>query len=431
VAQATIARLPTKRVLVGAGAAVAVLLLALILFLTVGGGGNKRKPPSGVVPAQNVVGSIGVNVHLSYGDTTYSRFPVLMASLKALGVRNLRDGACAGCVQSNQRMQQLGRAGFRFDLIMGDPKNSTGTLQQNLASVKQLAPFVTSVEGPNEWDNSGDPRWKANDLSYQRQLYNAVKDDPKLRRIQVIGPSLVNSTSFAKLSGIGSSLDAVNLHSYPPDGSPPASNVSEELRLAASEAPRKPVVSTETGYRTGGPPLPGNKPVNKKLEGAYLDSLVLEYYRAGIRRSYIYELIDERPDPAGKNPQEHFGLLNADTHPKPAFSALRNLIKLLSVGGPAGATALEPAHVTATTLDGSPIHTLTMQRGDGSQVLAVWETSPGGRPHPLELTVDQSASLSIYRPSVARVVQRRLGPVTDARINLGADPVLVVTGPGA
>ena len=205
----------------------------------------------------------------------------------------------------------------------------------------------------------------------------------------------------------------------------------EELRLAASEAPRKPVVATETGFRTGGRPLPGNRPVNKGLEAAYVTSLVLEYYRAGIRRSYLYELLDERSDPQGTNPEEHFGLLNANTRPKPAFTALRNLIKILSVGGPASPLTLQPPHVTATTLDGSPIHTLTMQRGDGSQVLAVWETAPGRRPHPLELTVDQSASLSIYRPAIGSGVQRQIGPLTDARLKLGADPVLVVTGPGA
>jgi hypothetical protein len=430
VAQTTIARLPTKRVVLGVGAAAAVLLLALVLALTLGG--RKSRPSSGgTVPAQNVVGSIGVNVHLSYGDTTYSNFPAVMARLKALGVRYVRDGACAGCVQENARLRQLGQAGFRFDLIMGDPKNSTGTLQQNLASVRQIAPFVTSVEGPNEYDNQGDPQWLSKDLAYQRQLYRAVKGDPKLRHIQVIGPSLVNSASFAKLAGIGTSLDAVNLHAYPPNGGPPATNVDEELRLAASEAPRKPVVATETGFRTGGRPLPGNRPVNKRLEAAYVTSLVLEYYRAGIRRSYLYELLDERRDPQGTNPQEHFGLLNPNTRPKPAFTALRNLIKILSAGGPTSPLTLQPPHVTATTLDGSPIHTLTMQRGDGSQVLAVWETAPGRRPHPLELTVDQSASLSIYRPAIGRGVQRQIGPVTDARLKLGADPVLVVTGPGA
>ena len=77
------------------------------------------------------------------------------------------------------------------------------------------------------------------------------------------------------------------------------------------------------------------------------------------------------------------------------------------------------------------LHTLAMQRGDGSQVLAIWETAPGRVAHPLELTVDQSSSLSIYRPSVSGSVEQRIGPLTDARLKIGADPVLVVTRPGA
>lgn len=426
---ATITRRPKRLIAIAAAVPIAALVLAIVLLVVLSGG--KSGPPRGAaVPAQNVVGSIGVNVHLQYLDTAYRNFPAIEARLEALGVKNIRDGACVGCAQENQRLQQLGQAGFKFDLIMGDPKGQSGKLPQLVGLVRQFSPYMTAVEGPNEYDNQGDPQWAPKLRSYQQQLYKAVKGEDKLKRLPVIGPSFVNPESFREVGDLSRSMDASNLHSYPPNGAPPASNVDSELRRAEAMAPRKPAFSTETGYRTGGPPLPGNKPVDPRTASAYLTSLVLEYYRAGIHRSYLYELVDEKPDRFNKDPQQHFGLLHNNLKPKPAFHALHNLISLLSVGGPAKGQMQDPAG-TVTTLDGAPIHTLTMQRGDGSQVLAVWLTSPDKRIHKLELSLDDSNPVQVYRPGLSRKPQADLPTSTDFTLKLGREPVLVVIPPSA
>ncbi len=426
---ATITKRPKHLIAIAAGVPIAALVLAIVLLIVLSGG--KSGPPrAAAVPAQNVVGSIGVNVHLSYLNTTYKNFPVIAARLEALGVHNIRDGACAGCVQENQRLRKLGQAGFGIDLIMGDPKGTTGKLPQLVSLAHQFAPFLTSVEGPNEYDNQGDRQWAAHLRSYQQQLYKAVRDDDKLRGVKVVGPSFVEPDSFRQVGDLTKSMDAANLHPYPPNGAPPASNIDRELRRAAAFAPRKPAFATETGYRTGGPPQPGNKPVSSDVAAAYLTTLVLEYYRAGIPRSYLYELADERHDPRNRDPQQHFGLLHANLKPKPAYHALHNLISLLSAGGPARGQMDDPS-AAATTLDGAPIHTLTMQRGDGSQVLAIWLTSPDGKVHPVELTLDEGAPVQVYRPALSRRAQADLPSSTDAKIKLGREPVLVVIPPSA
>jgi hypothetical protein len=427
---ATITKRPKHVIAIAAGVPIAALVLAIVLILALSGGGSKT-PHGTAIPAQNVVGSIGVNVHLSYLNTTYSRFPAIAGRLKALGIHNIRDGACPGCVQENQRLQQLGRQGFGIDLIMGDPRGTTGKLPQLVGSANQLAPFITSLEGPNEWDNQGDPHWATNLSAYQQNLYKAVKDDDKLKGKPLLGPSFVDPTSFQKVAPqIAKSFDIANMHSYPPNGSPPASNIEGELARAAANAPRKPAYATETGYRTGGRPQPGNKPVDPRLAATYLTTLVLEYYRSGVPRTYLYELADERHDPTNKDPQQHFGLLNASLRPKPAYTALRNLVSILSTGGPATGQLQDPAG-TITSLDGAPIHTLTMKRGDGSQVMAVWLTSPDRKMHTLELTLDQSESVQVYRPTLGRRAQASLPTSTDDRIKLGREPVLVVIPPGA
>jgi hypothetical protein len=429
VGPATITKRPKQLIAIAAGVPIAALVLAIVLLMVLSGG--KSGPPQGAaVPAQNVVGSIGVNVHLSYLNTTYSRFPEIAARLKALGIHNIRDGACGGCVEQNQRLQQLGQAGVGIDLIMGDPKGTTGKLPQLMSVADRFAPFLTGLEGPNEYDNQGDPQWAPHLRAYQQQLYKAVRADHKLRNVKVVGPSFVNPDSWRQVGDLTKSMDVANLHSYPPNGAPPASNLDQEQRRAAAFAPRKPAFATETGYRTGGRPQPGNKPVSPRVAAAYLTTLVLEYYRAGIPRSYLYELADERHDPGNKDPQQHFGLLTADLKPKPSYNALHNLISLLSAGGPARGRMNDPTG-SVTTLDGAPIHTLTMQRGDGSQVLAVWLTSPDAKLHPLELTLDQSLPVQVYRPSQSRSAQADLPASTDAKLKLGREPVLVVIPPSA
>ena len=417
---------------------VCIAVAGVVVLATTGGGSRKSTSGNGTVTSQAMIGSIGVNVHLSYLDTAYARFPQLEQRLKALGVRYVRDGACSGCVQENQRLRQLGQAGIRLDLIMGDPGGQTGKLPQLVNLVRgQLAPFVTSVEGPNEYDNQGDPHWLPRLRAYQTQLYRAIKSDPKLRHIQVLGPSLVRSQSYGQLGNMVSSLDAANLHPYPPSGGPPAANLPAELRLAAQIAPSKPVFATETGYRTGGPAEPGNKPVSEQWQGALVPALALENFRAGIRRSYFYELVDEKPDPGGKDPQQHYGLLRQDLSPKPGYTALQNLIALLGQGGPVTGTPDAP-RATARSLDGSPIHTLTIQRGDGAQVVAIWLTSPHaqdaltktGKTHSVQLTLDSRAAVQVYRPALGRAPQASYKSSTRVSVKLGADPVLAVIKSG-
>ena len=112
-------------------------------------------------PAVALRDSIGVNVHLSYTDTAYADFPTLKSKLQALGVRHVRDGACAGCTEQQDRLRSLGEAGIGLNLIMGRPR-SHETVAQNVAMVEsRLAEHVVSLEGANEYDLSGDAEWAA------------------------------------------------------------------------------------------------------------------------------------------------------------------------------------------------------------------------------------------------------------------------------
>ena len=102
--------------------------------------------------------------------------------------------------------------------------------------------------------------------------------------------------------------------------------------------------------------------------GRYMSRLFLEYFDAGVERTFAYELIDQ-----GSNAREinqNFGLLRRDGSEKPAFRALRNLIRLLADAGP----DFEPGRL-AYTLEGETekVRHVLLQKRDGRFYLALWQ----------------------------------------------------------
>ncbi len=318
------------------------MLLALgvaALLLATRGGDDRALPPLPAAPAVaagDFQDSVGVNVHLSYGDTAYGDFPAVQRALADLGVRHVRDGACAGCTEANDRIRALAERGVRFTLIAGSPKDTTGTLPDNLASIRSLGPAVEAVEGPNEYDNQGDPQWASALRDYQRELAEGVAADPELKRLPVIGPSFVRPGSRAEAGDLSAWMTHGNLHSYA-GGGEPAAGLERERSLAATVSGERPVMATETGYHDAAGATTGQPGVDEETAAAYIPRLYLDYFRTGIRRAFVYELADQKPDPAGTDPERHFGLLRSDWTPKPAYAALKGLLAAIGDGAPRAA----------------------------------------------------------------------------------------------
>ena len=96
----------------------------------------------------------------------------------------------------------------------------------------------------------------------------------------------------------------------------------------SSVSGRKPVWATEAGFQTAARSRDGQPPVSEKAGAVYLLRTFLEHFISGVRRTYAYELLDESAEPALRKSEQHFGLLRHDFSPKPAYTALRNLLAL-------------------------------------------------------------------------------------------------------
>ena len=391
--------------------------------------------------ASSFVESIGVDTHTSYDYTPYGADPALVKQrLIELGVHHVREDLTLDDPAQYQTLNELASAGIHSTVILGKPTDGAAGLSE-MTSVLEgpLRGAVEAVEGPNEYDLHGGTDWSAEDGTYQAQIYAAIKSSPVLASLPVVGPSLGSWTSWNSVGNFSSSLDYGNLHSYP-NGDTPESNLAAQMQSEKRVAGVKPVIATETGYQTSMASAPGEQmPVSEAAQATYMPRLFLDYYAAGVSRTYAYELLDEFPDPGGEQAEAGFGLLRNDLSPKPAFEAVRNMISILDDPGP----EFSPGSLDYRIVDGSgsDLHQVLLQKRDGTYYLALWrDTSvwdrkartaiePGAAPVHIEFDRPLSNARE-FRPNASASPTRELPtgrhPVT---VQVGAQVVLVAVTP--
>jgi hypothetical protein len=168
----------------------------------------------------------------------------------------------------------------------------------------------------------------------------------------------------------------------------------------------KPVWATEAGFHNAmrGPAdqQPG---VSEPAAAVYLTRTFLQHFESGVRRTYAYELLDEKPERRGRDPEQHFGLLRHDFSPKPAFTALKNLLAL--VGSARRHTRLRPLRLDVS--GPADLHHLVLRKADGKYLVALWRTA---------------SVWDIRRKRALRVAPRRVSvTLPDARRVFAGDPV--------
>jgi hypothetical protein len=358
--------------------------------------------------ADSFVESIGVNVHLTYSNSPYNNFPKLNQALQDLGVRYIRDGVGLGRPDVYSRYRALAAEGIHLDMIVGDPlqRYGIGTLSQQLNMIESEFPeAVATLEGPNEFDEQGDPNWVEDLRNYQRSFWESVQQRPALASKPVLGPSLVYEDSRAELGSVSQWTDQGNMHPYPGGQMPDLeSHTNSELNLASTNTGSKPVEATETGYQNAvNNTQAGNRPVSEKATGIYTPRLFLDNYRRGIVRTYDYEMLDVEADPALTNEGLHFGLLKNDWTPKPAYTALQRLINLTEDPGPTFSP--EPLDYSVQNAPSS-LRQVLLERRDGTYDLVLWNA----------VSVWNTQSLTELNPSSPSVNVKFEAPIKGVKV---------------
>lgn len=394
-----------RRLGIAFAAAAAAVLATAALLLAVGGGDSEAPQlRPGALPAEGLVDSIGVVVHFNYVDTAYQRQPEVLARLRELGVRNIRDAMPSRGEPLEAGLRAARRQGIRATLATGDPARDPARAVGDSLAV--MGDDIAAFEGPNELDNSGDPAWPATLRGFMPALAAAVREQAP--GVPVIGPSFINPASRSQIPPDLPGL--LNGHPYP-GGKPPEPVLGDAVRELRRGAPRRGVVFTETGYHNALAASSDHPPVSEQAAAVYLPRLLVTAFGAGVRRTFIYQLADEVPDPGLGDPEQQFGLLRADLSPKPAFTAVQTLIAALRAS-PGERSGGRPDW--SLTVHGSgEVQRLTLVRRDGSRVIALWrpvsvwdrdarrpiETSP--LPVEVSFSLRGARDVSVWRPSVS------------------------------
>ena len=434
---------------------VALLLVTVALTVATYGsrsGGTRAPaaPPPAAVPVVVPVSagafrdSVGVNVHVAFHDTAYVGWPLLVSRLQSLGVVHVRDGAYGNPAPQWRQFNAdyvnavalAASHGIRFDFMVGQPGFQGGTLDQLLAALRgPLRNAAEALEAPNEFDHFvGGPNWPSVLTRYDKELYAKAKADPSLRSLPVIGPALVGANATRTLGNQQAWLDIGNVHPYTGGQSPGPDHSNSELARARVLSGPKPIWATEAGFFNA-PNATLRQSVPETTAAIYLLRTFLEHFKSGISRTYAYELIDDKPDPTATDPQQHFGLLRNDYTPKPAFTALQNLLAL--VGPTQGNTTLQPLRLT--TSGPNDLRQLVLQRPDGSYLIVLWRLASIWNPaqqHPQPITTQQTTIT--LPPDTTATIADPINTATStplplnhgqAHINIAADPLILTTTP--
>jgi hypothetical protein len=357
--------------------------------------------------ANAFVNSIGVNVHLSrtqapgprqYTSPYYANWSItngsnsLLKLLKDSGIQHIRgdikgDVICnpsCNIISTNQEVaeryiQAYTFAGIKSTVLADvrktlkihaplDPNGIPKVLKlfrDTKVSGQYFRNAIEAIEGPNEYDLNNehcptpvgatlpcsDPNvWAVPLQTYQKQLYETIRNDSVLSALKVIAPGGGGEPRIIdqqRIAPINDYFDNANHHPYPlfwiyPEQNDSRVGLSNYISQTDSAWFGKPKWITETGYHTAIKDSSGLKRGITELAQSKYQSRILAYnFSNNIARTYLYQFCDENINIAKNSQELNFGLIGLSDsiappahrpwklRPKPAYFSIKNLISLL------------------------------------------------------------------------------------------------------
>ncbi len=418
------------------------------------------------IPATDFLNSIGVN---STFPDRGQPLPKTISMIKYAGFRWVRGGieglTTAGPTTLRTYLELHRQTGVRFSwgLVSGgtDLKRLIETARP-LAAADALLAFEGNNE-PNNWgvayqgEHGGGraPSWLAV-AKLQRDLYQAVKSDPVLKKYPVWSISEagaeVDNVGLQYLTipdGAGTLLpagtrfaDYVNVHNYIYHPGSPGLADNKTWNAADPTGACKvdglygnhgttwgkhfrgypeadlltlPRVTTETGCTIDGP-------VTEEIQALNLLSMYLDQFKRGWSHTAVY-LLRDRTDEGGN---QSFGFFKRDDTPRKAAVYLHNLTTILADKG----ALARPGRLNFALAEQPPtVHEMLLQKSDGVFELLVWDERLRGAD---QATVHLGAvypRVKVYDPTLGTEPIKTTTAVDSLKLNLSNHPLIVAVFP--
>jgi hypothetical protein len=235
-----------------------------------------------------------------------------------------------------------------------------------------------------------------------------------------------NLVTFDPNMSLAGMADDSNTHPYPSYGSQPDPSITYSASLPVPG----PSVITESGYETN-PNDPSGVSQTVQAQGEL--KILLDGYKAGNSQTYLYELLDEKPDPSNTDTQMHFGVFNNDNTPKLAAVAIHDLTTILNANNTAENNFTPGTLAWSTTNLPATASTLLLQKTNGAFDLIVWDepastTSTGATAVTIALGATYG-SVEVFDPITGSNPIETVTNVSQLTLNLGQDPLIVEVEP--
>ena len=353
-----------------------------------------------------------------------TQFPTVRALLGEIGVGHVRDvaGNSAQLGRIKNIWQTLGvkltaLVDERTGKISAGQRLAPNAIGGAIAGLKTYlgTQAIEAFEGPNEFNrlerDYNYMGWPADLRAYQSTLYSLVNSDPTISNKMVIAPSIGGPKQdlfYSRLDKLDFAADQGSEHIYPNlVGFEQKAN--EILGLAKDVvAPGKKINLTETGYHSA--INSGAQYVTETVRSKYMARAMTSFAtHADIARGFIYQLVDNYPDPNLASPPLQMGLINYNLQPKPTFFAVRNMMHIMCDKN-------RPFNVGSLnyTLSGNltDVRRILFQKTNGAFYLLIWLEKLGmvknspvyNPPQAVTITFNQKIPLvRAYRPSQANI----------------------------
>lgn len=420
--------------------------------------------------AADFIDSLGVNIHPT--ADSYADLNLIQTNLAYIGFHNLRVNLGKDAVLSYR--QSLISQGMHLDYTTLPPAHAetyptTAEVQtaidKRVADIKNnhLEASTLSIESFNEYNgdaNLGNPDWAGILQTAQPYLFNQMRANlgtgPK-----VLGPSLIAKdlkTDAKELGDVSGSIDYENIHTYY-GGLAPESNYDdatpqtadfqnpagcaaltdsetfdERIEIATTcNSKAKPIIITETGYHND-KTVTNHTYTSMPAAAIYFPRVLLETFRIGIAKTFIYELMDEPYVLVSYS--RHLGLFTSDGQAKPAADAIHNLTSLLNDTA-ADSSSFAPGKLNfslaGTTTN---LHKVLLQKADGSYWLALWQgvsvfdrateediTDSSVQPQAVTLKLGTASTATVYADN--GTTAQNLGQATQFNLQIGPKVSLI------
>jgi hypothetical protein len=337
--------------------------------------------------------SVGIRMDLG-GANYMNNWTAAKNALTALKIKSVRTGSQdLGWNEDKQsRIMQLSALGVKIDFLFGDALQ-TQTAMENAIEWAAASGAALAFEGPNEWSkhyyNDQNPNWVTEVFTFQQAFRNYLRNGDGVNPAPwptgpILAPTVWKRDRWAfdqmGAANVDNYCSVGTLHYYHrntikptdtngilPDTSTPNAydyvSVSKTMDQAiADQQSFKPGTwVTETGEQHGGGGEEGNA-VTPIMAAKYIPRLLTEFFRRGVTRIFLFELLDQSPG--------NYGLLTNTGAQRPAYTSLKNLMTLLD--NPTGGS-FTPGSLNFSLNGATGISHLLLQKANGTFYLLLWK----------------------------------------------------------